>query len=152
MSTFIVRRATSLDQAAIRHLIREGQINPFRNHWCNFVVAETLNGEVIGCGQIRTHGHHSRELASLVVVRGWRRQGIATKIVEGLLKDNQPPLWLVCRSGLVDFYQGFGFREVEGAVSIPWIYKLVRLWARMRFRVTAKGGYLAVMVWSGAES
>jgi N-acetylglutamate synthase-like GNAT family acetyltransferase len=151
MSTFIARQATSNDRVAIRKLIREGQINPFRNHWRNFVVAETVNGEVIGCGQIRPHRRHSHELASLVVARGWRRQGIARMIVERLQRDNQPPLWLICRSGLVRFYRRFGFHEVEGVVSIPWIYELVRLWARLRSRVKSKGGYLAVMVWSGAE-
>lgn len=151
MSTFVIRKATSNDRGAIRNLIHEGQINPFRNHWRNFVVAETHHGEVIGCGQIRTHGRHSRELASLVVARGWRRQGIAKMIMQRLLEDNQPPLWLICRSGLVKFYRRFGFREVEGVVSIPWIYELVRLWAKMRSQITSKSGYLAVMVWSGGD-
>jgi amino-acid N-acetyltransferase len=151
MSTFTVRHATSKDQASIRRLIRSAHLNPFRLHWRNFIVVETLHGDVIGCGQIRTHRHNSHELSSLVVAKGWRGQGIAKMIVTHLLKNNPSPIWLICRSGLVEFYRRFGFREVEGIPSMPWVYKLVRLWASIRLQLTDKGGYLAVMIWARAE-
>lgn len=148
---FKLRTATQDDQAAIKALIREVGINPMALDWRRFVVAEDETGQFIGCGQVKPHGDGTRELASIAVKKGWRRQGVARAIIEQLQADHGRPLWLTCVNYLVPFYEPFGFVEVTNLDQMSAYYrrakrlmKLVQLLSRHRY-------YLAVMVW-GDES
>ena len=113
MDKTILRPASKEDFPAIRALIRTVGINPIGLDWRRFVVAVTPNEKVIGCGQVKPHSDGSRELASIAVRPAFRRQRIAQAIIEHLLAENPPPLYLICRNGLGSFYKRFGFYAVQ---------------------------------------
>jgi len=110
--SFQIRHAKSGDQASIRSLIRKVGINPLGLDWRRFYVAVDQGDQIIGCGQIKFHKDGSRELASIAVDEKWRGRGIATSVIQQLLREGEG-LWLVCRKGLVPFYERFGFKEVD---------------------------------------
>ena len=146
---FSLRPATENDEAAIKTLIKEVNINPLGLKWQRFIVAEDANGEMIACGQIKLHKDQSHELASIAVKRPWRNQGVARTIINHLMTQQGSPLWLTCRSGLIDFYEPFGFQHITDLAEMPSYYKrvsrifhLYKLFARKD-----RNQELAVMVW-----
>jgi len=142
----VMRPAMAGDQAAIRRMIRRAGINPLGLDWPRFVVVET-KGEVVACGQVKVHGDGSRELASLAVAGDWQGRGLARAVVEQLMSQAGPPLWLTCRKGLVPLYRRFGFQEVTEARELsPYFRRLMRL-ARVILRLVRPQEGLAVMLW-----
>ena len=85
---FTLRPAAQADDQAIRDLVHIGQINPTGLDWRRFLVAETGQGQVIGCGQVKPHRDGSRELASIVVHPAWRGQGVARAVIERLIHEH----------------------------------------------------------------
>jgi N-acetylglutamate synthase-like GNAT family acetyltransferase len=144
------RHAQASDEAAIKALIRAVNINPMGLKWPRFLVAVAENGELIGCGQIKPHRDGSRELASIAVQKAWRRQGIAAEIIQRLLADEPPPVWLTCIDRLVPFYEQFGFVEVKDGDgrSLPRTYRFIRTVFKPVQKLSRIPGYLAIMVWS----
>ncbi|MCA9901566.1 MAG: GNAT family N-acetyltransferase [Anaerolineales bacterium] len=142
------RPAQASDEAAIKALIRAVNINPIGLKWPRFLVAVDENGRLIGCGQIKPHRDGSRELASIAVQKAWRRQGIAKEIIERLLADEAPPVWLTCMNKLVPFYEQFGFVEMLGGdgCSLPRYFRLATLFFKPIQKLSRIPGYLAVMV------
>lgn len=122
-----LRSALEGDFPAIRALIRTVGINPTGLDWRRFVVAVTPNGKVSGCGQVKPHSNGSRELASIAVRPAFRRQKIAQAIIENLLAENPPPLYLICRNGLGSFYERFGFRAVRENEMPLYFRRLMRV-------------------------
>ena len=106
---FTLRPAVAADQKVIRQIVRQSRINPLGIHWGNFLVAE-IAGQIAGIGQIKIHGDESRELASIAVRPEFRRQGIASAIIESLLEGEQGILYLTCLRPMEGFYQPFGIR------------------------------------------
>jgi GNAT superfamily N-acetyltransferase len=104
---------------------------------------------LIGCGQIKPHRDGSRELASIAVQKGWRRQGIAAAIIQRLLADEPPPVWLTCMDRLVPFYEQFGFVEVKDGDgrSLPRTFRFIRTIFKPIQKLSRIPGYLAIMVW-----
>lgn len=119
--------ATRADAPTIRAMIREARNNPLGLDWRRFVLAVTPQGEVIGCGQIKPHGDGSRELASITVVPGWQRRGVARRLIERLLAAQPGPLYLTCRAQLGPFYEKFGFYVLKPAEMPPYFRRLARL-------------------------
>lgn len=142
----ILRPAEAADQMLIRRMILTAHLNPFHLHWVNFIIAESVSGEVLGCGQIKPHRDGSRELASIYVVPEARGRGVARKIIEELLSKEMPPLWLICQRSLTDLYRGLGFQEVEELAQLPVnlrrMKRLIRIFSGRR-----SGDILAVMRW-----
>ncbi len=126
MDKTVLRPALGEDFHAIRALIRTVGINPTGLDWRRFVVAVTPDGKVAGCGQVKPHSDGSRELASIAVRPAFRRQGIAQAIIERLLTENPPPLYLICRNGLGSFYERFGFRAVRENEMPLYFRRLMR--------------------------
>ncbi len=147
------RPAQAGDEAAIKALIRAVNINPMGLKWHRFIVAIDENGRLIGCGQIKPHRDGSRELASVAVQKAWRRQGVAGTIIEHLLANQQPPVWLTCMDRLVPFYEQFGFVEVKGGDgrSIPLYFRLARAFFKPIQWIGRIPGYLAIMVWPASQ-
>lgn len=147
-SRFVLRTAMEEDQAAIRRMILGARLNPLGLHWKGFLLLEDEGGDVLGCGQIKRHADGSRELASIYVKPEQRGQGLARALIEGLLADQAPPVWLTCQRALVDFYRRYGFEEIRDLDTMPAYFRRVsRLVGALSFM---KGGNpLAVMRWDG---
>lgn len=146
---FTLRPAAEADQPAIKALIRQAGINPLGLQWPRFLVA--VDGEkcVIGCGQVKTHGDGSRELASLAVARGWRGRGVAAELITALQALYGAPLWLTCIDRLVPFYERFGFVRVEAAREMPAYFRRASRFFNLYLALRRDEARLAVMVWSG---
>lgn len=127
VSAYFLRLATQADQRSIRQLIREAKINPLDIKWDRFILAVNAEGEVIGCGQIKSHWDGSLELASIAVKAGWRRQGIAHALIHALLNKHSATLYLTCRASLETFYQSFGFQRLEPEEMSPYFRILHQL-------------------------
>ena len=129
----ILRPATQSDDATIKSLVRSEQLNPFGLKWQQFVVAESA-GEIVGCAQVKQHRGGVREFASLMVLPSWRKRGVAGQLINHFLRNSPPPLWLMCGSRLVPFYEQYGFQNCQDAAVMPGrfrrIYKISRFFAR----------------------
>jgi N-acetylglutamate synthase-like GNAT family acetyltransferase len=121
-----IRSATEADQATIRRLIKEANINPMSLNWPNFVVAEE-DGAIVGLGQVKAHGDGSRELASIAVVPARQGRGIGRAIIETLLAREPGVLHLTCRCELEGFYRPFGFRSLERTEYPPYFGRMIPL-------------------------
>lgn len=108
-----LRPAIEADSSAIRTLVHQAQINPLDLDWPRFIVAVSPDGELVGCGQVKTHRDGSRELASIVVAPAFRNQGIARAIIEHLSGSHPGTLYLTCRSSLGPFYEKLGYRIIQ---------------------------------------
>lgn len=141
---YFLRHARGEDAPAIRALIHRVGINPTALDWRRFLLAVTPvpqgvipvpegdAGEMIGCGQIKPHGDGTRELASIAVEPAYRGQGVARAIIQRLMAENPPPLYLTCRSALGPFYAKFGFHRVAEDEAPPYFRRLLRLMKVMR--------------------
>jgi len=124
---FTLRPAISADAAFIRDLVNAARINPTGLDWQRFVVAISPDGEIIGCGQVKSHKDGSSELASIVVVPDWRGNYVASAIIEHLMAAHPGSLYLTCRAGLGMFYEKFGFQVVDESGMTPYFRRLSRL-------------------------
>jgi amino-acid N-acetyltransferase len=122
-----LRPAIESDAPAIRSLVHQGQINPLDLDWRRFIVAVGLNGELLGCGQIKTHRDGSRELASMVVAPAFRNHGIARQIIDQLAERNPGTLYLTCRSSLGPFYERLGYKTIQEDEMPPYFRRISRL-------------------------
>jgi amino-acid N-acetyltransferase len=144
---FSLRPAYEADDPTIHSLIRFAHINPLGIEWKRFLVAVDGHGDVIGCGQVKVHRGGAKELASIVTVPEWRGRGVATALIKRLMAESGSPLWLTCRSGLVSFYQPFGFCEVGPEEEQPRYFRRIRKVAAALALLASLGERLAVMVW-----
>ncbi len=126
-SEFSLRPATAEDFPTIRALVRAVKINPIGLAWQRFLVAVDGQGQIIGCGQVKHHFDGSQELASIAVQPEWRRQGVASAIINCLLDQHPGTIFLTCRPQLEPFYQPFGFRAVETDEMTSYYRRIVRL-------------------------
>lgn len=108
-----IRPARETESAQIRDLIYSVGINPMELDWKRFIVAVNDQDEMIGCGQLKPHGHDILELASIAVYPEHQGKGVARSIIEHLLKDSPRPLYLMCLSSLGPLYEKFGFRALS---------------------------------------
>lgn len=137
MDEFIVRRALRRDNQAIKRLIHQVHINPFGLDWKRFHIAETPQGELIGCGQIKPHADGTRELASIAVEENCRGSGVARAIISRLLyEESRRPLYLMCRARLSIFYEKFGFHPIQH-VEMPKYFSRIHCAERI-FNTDAK--------------
>jgi N-acetylglutamate synthase-like GNAT family acetyltransferase len=144
---FTIRPAVQDDRSDIKSLILSVRINPTRLDWRRFMVAFDAEGTLIGCGQVKPHLDGSRELSSLAVVDHWRGRGVARSLIERLMAESDPPLWLTCRSSLMPLYERFGFREVAMEEEQPRYFRRMRGLAEVFAMLSKTNEYLAVMVW-----
>ncbi|MGC1376278.1 MAG: GNAT family N-acetyltransferase [Anaerolineales bacterium] len=128
MANFNITPALEADFPAIKALIHEVGINPMSLDWRRFRVAKAVeDGQLIGCGQLKPHGDGSVELASIAVVPAWRRQGVASAIIQKLMAEGPRPLYLTCLSHNGPLYEKFGFRTVTGAELPQYFRRLSKI-------------------------
>ncbi len=146
-SAVSIRAATSNDQPAIYTLILSNNLNPLDLDWRRFSVAVTGVDDVIGCGQVRSHGAVD-ELASLAVKKDWQGRGVANSIMQDLLLRSRRPLWLVCESSLLPLYQRYGFDEVQDPTALPTYFQMGYWPLRMTLGIwlMSRGTHVAYMV------
>ncbi|MCL4506064.1 MAG: GNAT family N-acetyltransferase [Chloroflexi bacterium] len=113
-----IRPATPMEQAEIGKMVRAAQLNPFNVRWENFRVA-VQDGCIVGIGQLRPHSDGSRELASLAVAPEFRGYGIGRQIVNALMAEQRPPIYLFCEDELERYYARFGFRLIDNPNTLP---------------------------------
>lgn len=142
-----IRPAQAGDQAAIRHAVMRNNLNPLGLAWQNFSVAVDPQGTFIGCGQIKRHPD-VEELASLVVDDAWQGRGVSNLLLEDLLQRANRPLWLMCESPLVPYYQKYDFQEVKNPAELPLSFRGIHWMTRfpLGFLFFARGTYVAFMV------
>jgi N-acetylglutamate synthase-like GNAT family acetyltransferase len=119
-----IRPATEADQATIRRLIREANLNPMSLNWPNFVVAEE-DGAVVGIGQVKSHRDGSRELASIAVVPARQGSGIGSAVIRTLLAREAGVLHLTCRRTMQGYYERFGLRRLQAADFPKYFRRLI---------------------------
>jgi N-acetylglutamate synthase-like GNAT family acetyltransferase len=141
---FALRPATVEDDPAIRRLVQIGRINPTGLDWRRFILAVAQDGEVIGCGQIKSHGDGTREVASIVVDPAWREQGVARAVIERLIEENPGELFLMCRSALGPFYEKFGFSSLSFE-EMPKYFRRISRVAGLLHALQGEGESLLVM-------
>jgi N-acetylglutamate synthase-like GNAT family acetyltransferase len=145
LAEFTLRPAVSDDFPAIRSLINAVHINPTGLDWRRFLVAISLQNELLGCGQIKPHADGSSELASIAVDERARGNGIARGIIAALLaKEATRPLYLMCRARLELFYLKFEFRVIPSDEMPPYFRRINQL-ARLFNRNAASEDRLIVM-------
>ena len=126
-----IRPATENDQPAIRHLIAEVRLPRMNLQWPNFVVAEE-DREMVGMGQVKSHGDGSRELASIAVVPKRQGEGFGTAVIKALLaREAGVVLHLSCRRELEGYYERFGFKCLEPAAFPPYFRRTTLLISRI---------------------
>ena len=126
---YTIRPAIEQDQAATRSLIRRVGINPLGIKWQRFLIAVDEADGLVGCGQVKTHGDGSLELASIAVKEAWRRQGIGSAIIKDLLAGHRRRVWLTCRAELKPFYEASGFVEMADLEGMPPYFRRVKRFA-----------------------
>ena len=141
---YTLRPALRGDARAIRALVTRAHLNPFGLDWRRFVVAESAQGELIACGQVKPHQDGAYELASIAVLPAWQLRGLARAVIEHLLAANPGALYLMCRASLGKFYMRFGFRVVEEA-NMPGYFRSISRLFRWLKRLRPGGEGLLVM-------
>lgn len=125
MTEYEVRPALESESAQIKDLIHLVGINPMGLDWRRFLVAVEGSGRVVGCGQVKAHGADILELASIAVPPEYRGQGIARRIIEGLLAQYPRPLYLMCMEHNGALYVKFGFRTMRQD-EMPKYFKRIK--------------------------
>ncbi len=144
-----IRHAVKQDSWAIRRLVWRVLVNPTGLDWRRFVVAVDDQGNVLGCGQIKPHRDGSRELASIAVQPEFHGQGIGTAVIQRLLAENAPPLYLTCRAHLGSYYHRFGFETVALDEMPPYFKSIARMLHLFRRMIPKRWVGLLIMRWTG---
>jgi N-acetylglutamate synthase-like GNAT family acetyltransferase len=110
--TVLVRPAVAGDQEPILALTRGERVNPMGLHWPSFFVAER-NGTLIGAVQMRLHRDGARELGTLVVSPQARNQGIAARLISGLLSRSRGHVFMVTGRKHAAHYARWGFAPIK---------------------------------------
>ena len=132
MADFRLRPARESDAPGIKALIRAVHINPLGLDWRRFIVAESQEMPILGCGQVKPHPGNLRELASIAVWPEYRGRGIARKIIEDLLSSEEGPLYLMCASPVCPLYEKFDFHFMNMHEMPPYFRRMIRLTDLMR--------------------
>lgn len=107
-----------------------------RDEGCLHVLAETPQGEAIGCGRLWVDGK-SAKIGRMAVLPGWRSGGIGRGLLDRLLKEAQKAgiddVFLSAQVAALDFYKRAGFLAEGG------IYQEAEI-PHQRMRLTFSSG------------
>jgi N-acetylglutamate synthase-like GNAT family acetyltransferase len=108
-----IRRATELDQPAIRALACSGQLSRTDVKWPSCWVAAAAGQGIVGIVQMRRHADGSRELGPLVVSKEMRGQGVARRLMDALVAAEPEPIWMVTAHVFAAVCRRWGFHPIE---------------------------------------
>jgi amino-acid N-acetyltransferase len=91
----------------------------------DFTVAETSDGEFLGCGALHLYGPHLAEVRSIVMKPEAKGQGAGGLLLKALVEEaEQHAVLSVCLfTRIPDFFEHFGFRVAERDAMPDKIYK-----------------------------
>lgn len=91
----------------------------------DFAIAETSEGDFLGCGALHLYGPHLAEVRSIVVKPESKGLGAGGKLLKGLLgeAENQGVSAVSLFTRIPDFFFRFGFRVVDRTALPDKIYK-----------------------------
>lgn len=110
-----IRRATPNDREMIDKILKELDIYFFAQEYNDFYIAEK-DGIVSGIAKLSKYGD-ILFLSSVGVATDFQNQGIATGLLNELLKNAQLPIYLYTL--IPDFFKKFGFIETPPIPSLP---------------------------------
>ena len=94
-----------------------------------FLVAETENREVVGCGALHVFWEDLGEVRTLAVRPEWQHRGVGKLLVDALEKRAKSLglRRLFCLTFEVEFFEALGYEVVEDTIVDPEVYvELVR--------------------------
>jgi amino-acid N-acetyltransferase len=91
----------------------------------DFTVAETSEGEFLGCGALHLYGPHLAEVRSIVMKPEAKGKGAGGLLLKALVEEaEQHEVLSVCLfTRIPDFFEHFGFRAAERDAMPDKIYK-----------------------------
>ena len=91
----------------------------------DFTVAETSEGEFLGCGALHLYGPHLAEVRSIVMRPEAKGQGAGGLLLKALVEEaEQHAVVSVCLfTRIPDFFEHFGFRVADRDAMPDKIYK-----------------------------
>jgi len=91
----------------------------------DFTVAETSEGEFLGCGALHLYGPHLAEVRSIVMKPEAKGQGAGGLLLKALVEEaEQHAVLSVCLfTRIPDFFEHFGFRVADRDAMPDKIYK-----------------------------
>jgi amino-acid N-acetyltransferase len=91
----------------------------------DFTVAETSDGEFLGCGALHLYGPHLAEVRSIVVRPEAKGKGAGGLLLQALVEEaEQHAVLSVCLfTRIPDFFEHFGFRVAERDALPDKIFK-----------------------------
>lgn len=135
---YVVRRARTSDVPGIRELVEPlvqrrillgKEAVTFYESVQEFRVAETLEGELIGCGALHVMWSDLAEVRTLAVADPWLGRGVGRALL-GRLEDDAAELGLsrlFCLTFEVGFFERNGFVDMGSETVDPSLYaELVR--------------------------
>lgn len=94
-----------------------------------FRVAESRDGQLVGCGALHVMWEDLGEVRTLAAAPGWRHRGVGHALLQRI-EDDARELGLsrlFCLTFETAFFEGHGFREIGESVVSPDVYaELVR--------------------------
>lgn len=133
-TSFSVRRARTQDVADIRRLVAplarekvlvQKEAVAYFESLQEFRVAESSEGDIVGCGALHVMWEDLAEIRTLAVDESWRSRGVGRRIVADLLEDaRQLGVHRVfCLTFEVDFFRRMGFEVMaDQTVVDPDVY------------------------------
>ncbi len=91
----------------------------------DFTVAETQEGEFLGCGALHLYGPHLAEVRSIVLRPEAKGKGAGGLLLKSLIEEaEQHAVLSVCLfTRIPDFFEHFGFRVADRNAMPDKIYK-----------------------------
>ena len=89
-----------------------------------FLVAQTAEGKVIGCGALHVMWHDLAEVRTIAVDAEWRAKGVGHLMLEGLLSRARDlhVARVFCLTFEVDYFTDHGFSEIPGPAVEPAVF------------------------------
>ncbi|MEV7663996.1 amino-acid N-acetyltransferase [Paenarthrobacter sp. NPDC089316] len=133
-STFSLRPARTSDVAAIKRLVAPlaeerilmaKETVAYYESLQEFRIAESSDGEVIGCGALHVMWEDLAEIRTLAAADSWRGRGVGHVLVENLLEEAKAlgVSRVFCLTFEVEFFKRHGFEVMADQSAVdPQVY------------------------------